>query len=211
MLSKRSWTLSRPMAADLVKRLFDLVASIVGLILLFPLFLVVAAWIKLDSSGPVLYRAKRVGLDERPFYQYKFRSMIAHAENHGPAITAAGDGRITRAGHFLRKSKLDELPQLLNVVKGEMSLVGPRPEAPRYVTYYTPEQRQVFQVRPGITSPASLAYRHEEELLSGPDWETVYRQVVLPAKLALDLEYLQRRTLRTDIALILRTILVMFQ
>ena len=125
-----------------------------------------------------------------PFRLYKFRRMVSDADKQGPGITATGDSRITRVGRFLRRTKIDELPQLINVLSGDMSLVGPRPEDPRYVTLYTPEQRRVLAVRPGITSAASLAYRHEEQLLAGADWETVYREEVLPAKLAIDLEYL---------------------
>ncbi|MFZ1551113.1 MAG: sugar transferase, partial [Anaerolineae bacterium] len=131
--------------------------------------------------------AVRVGQDGRPFRLYKFRSMIVGTDRQGPGITATGDPRITRVGRFLRRAKLDELPQLINVLLGDMSLVGPRPEDPRYVAFYTPEQRRVLSVHPGITSPASLAYRHEEQLLAGEDWETHYRTRVLPAKLALDL------------------------
>ena len=174
--------------------------------LLSPLFCWIALWIKLTSPGPVFYRAMRVGQDGRSFRLYKFRSMIVGTDRQGPCITATGDPRITRVGRFLRRAKLDELPQLLNVLKGEMSLVGPRPEDPRYVALYTPEQRRVLAVRPGITSAASLAFRHEEQLLAGEDWETHYRARVLPDKLALDLAYLARRTLLSDFALILRTL-----
>ena len=137
--------------------------------------------------------------------------MIVDADRRGPGITAAGDRRVTRIGAFLRRTKLDELPQLINVLRGEMSLVGPRPEDPRYVALYTEEQRQILRVRPGITSAASLAYRHEEQLLSGSDWETQYRQQVMPAKLALDLEYLSRRTMASDLVLIWRTVLAIFR
>lgn len=197
-------------ADEAVRRLLDMVAAVAGLVLLGPLFLAIAAAIKLDSPGPVFYRARRVGRHGQEFRLYKFRSMVADADRRGPGITAAGDRRITRVGRFLRRTKLDELPQLINVLKGEMSLVGPRPEDPRYVALYTPEQRRVLEARPGITSAASLAFRHEEQLLSGPDWEQVYRTQVMPAKLALDLDYLDRRTLASDLALIWRTILAMF-
>ncbi|HUS16727.1 MAG TPA: polysaccharide biosynthesis protein, partial [Chloroflexia bacterium] len=137
---------------------------------------------------------------------FKFRTMIVDADQAGSAITAAGDARITSMGRWLRRTKLDELPQLLNVVRGEMSLVGPRPEDPRYVAFYTPEQRRVLCVRPGITGAASLTYRNEEALLTGPDWERAYREDVMPAKLALDLAYLTRRTLLSDMGLILQTV-----
>jgi lipopolysaccharide/colanic/teichoic acid biosynthesis glycosyltransferase len=198
------------MPADPTRRLLDVVAAAAGLVLLSPLFVLLAISIKAGSPGPVFYRSTRVGLAGAPFGLFKFRSMVANADRQGPAITAAADSRVTPAGRFLRRTKLDELPQLINVLRGEMSLVGPRPEDPRYVALYTPAQRQVLAVRPGITSAASLAYRHEEQLLTGPDWETVYREEVLPAKLAIDLDYLARRTLASDLRLILQTIAAIF-
>ena len=137
--------------------------------------------------------------------------MIADADKQGPGITAAGDSRITWIGRWLRDYKIDEIPQLINVLKGDMSLVGPRPEDPRYIAQYTPDQRQLLNVRPGITSAASLAYRNEEQILSGQDWETVYRTKILPAKLAIDLDYLSGRTFGSDLILILRTIAAMFR
>ena len=194
---------------DGIRRLLDIVVALVGLISLSPLWLLIAISLVLDSPGPLFYRARRVGKDGNLFDLYKFRSMVTDADRRGPAITAAGDTRVTRVGRILRKTKLDELPQLLNVLRGEMSLVGPRPEDPRYVALYTPEQRQVLQVRPGITSAASLAFRHEEALLTGADWETTYRTEVLPSKLAIDLDYLRQRTLRSDLQLILHTIAAM--
>lgn len=198
------------MVADSIRRALDIAASLAGLAVLSPLFVCLAIWVRLDSPGPVFYRAQRVGKDGKLFRLYKFRSMVADADRRGPGITATGDARVTRAGHFLRRTKLDELPQLINVLKGDMSLVGPRPEDPRYVALYTPEQRRVLAVRPGITSAASLVYRHEEQLLAGEDWETVYRTKVLPDKLAIDLEYLEHRTLGSDLKLIFRTIVAMF-
>jgi len=190
-----------------LKRAFDLVASGAGLIILSPLLLGIALAVRLTSPGPALYRARRVGQHGEEFTLYKFRSMVANADRQGPGITAAQDRRITRVGRFLRRTKLDELPQLLNVLRGDMSLVGPRPEDPRYVALYTPEQRRILDYRPGITSMASLTYRNEERLLAGEDWERVYVEQVLPAKLAIDLEYARRANLRRDIALILRTVL----
>ena len=192
-------------------RLLDAVASGLGLIVLSPLLLLTALAVRLDTPGPVFYRAPRVGREGVPFRLYKFRSMIADADRRGPGITVAGDRRVTRTGAFLRRTKLDELPQLINVLRGEMSLVGPRPEDPRYVALYTEEQRQILRVRPGITSAASLAYRHEEQILSGSDWETQYRQEVMPAKLALDLEYLSDRTMTSDLLLIWRTVLAILR
>ena len=153
----------------------------------------------------------RVGKDARPFRIYKFRTMVVDAAWRGPGITTDADSRITRSGRLLRKTKLDELPQLINVVKGEMSLVGPRPEDPAYVALYTPEQRKVLSVCPGITSPASLHYRHEESLLTGADWETLYCTQVLPDKLAIDLAYLERRTLTSDLKILLQTVAAVFK
>ena len=190
----------------MIKRSFDLVAALIGLVLLFPLFALIAVAITLDSRGPVFFVGRRVGRDARPFGLYKFRSMIHGRTREGPAITPAGDSRITRVGRLLRRAKLDELPQLINVVRGEMSLVGPRPEDPRYVALYTPEQKGVLTVRPGITGPASLLYRHEEPLLAGPDWEQVYVRQVMPDKLQIELEYLAKRTFLADMGIIVRTL-----
>ena len=161
--------LSKSTGAELVQRFFDAMLSGLGLIILSPVLICLAAWIVLDSRGPVFYRAKRVGRYGSPFELYKFRSMVINADRQGPGITVAQDRRVTRAGRFLRRTKLDELPQLINVLNGDMSLVGPRPEDPRYVALYNDQQRQIFNVRPGITSAASLAYRHEEDLLTGVD------------------------------------------
>ncbi len=198
--------LQKPIVADLFKRSFDIVTSMTGLLLLSPLLLLLALWIKLNSPGPVFYRAQRVGKDGHPFALYKFRSMVLGADKQGPGITISADPRVTRAGHFLRRTKLDELPQLINVLKGDMSLVDRSPEDPRYVVLYTPEQRQVLTVRPGITSAASLAYRHEEQLLSSPDWENVYRNQIMPAKLLIDIAYIKQRSFWGDFLLILRTL-----
>jgi lipopolysaccharide/colanic/teichoic acid biosynthesis glycosyltransferase len=189
-----------------LKQIFDTTMATLGLLALAPVFVVVAVLIKLEDGGPVFYKAKRVGLRGKLFPLYKFRSMRVDADRMGPGITTSGDPRITRIGAWVRRTKVDELPQLLNVIAGDMSLVGPRPEDPRYVALYTPEQRQILQVRPGITSAASLAYRHEEQMLSGPNWQDTYINEVMPAKLAIDLEYLARRNLLTDLTLILRTI-----
>lgn len=190
----------------MLTRGFDLLASSVGAVLLSPLLVGISAAVWLHDRGPVFYRARRVGRGGREFDVLKFRTMVVDADKQGPGITASGDARITPVGRFLRRTKLDELPQLLNVIRGDMGLVGPRPEDPRYVALYTQEQRTVLAVRPGITSAASLAYRHEEALLSGDDWEHVYRNRVMPEKLAIDLEYLRTRTLRGDVKLIVRTV-----
>ena len=191
----------------MLKHAFDLLASALGLIILSPLFILIAVAIRLTSPGPILHQARRVGQGGREFTLYKFRSMIVGADQRGPGITAAGDPRVTPVGGVLRRTKLDELPQLINVLRGDMSLVGPRPEDPRYVALYTPEQRRILALRPGITSMASLAYRNEEQILAGEDWERVYVEQIMPAKLAIDLEYARRANLARDISLILKTIL----
>ena len=192
-------------------RFIDVAVSVIGLFVLSPLFLLLALLIKLDSSGPVFYRAQRVGRHGILFRQYKFRSMVVRADRVGPQITTAQDDRMTKIGRFLRHYKLDELPQLINVCKGEMSLIGPRPESPDYVVHYTPVQRQVLNVLPGITSPASLAYRHEQDMLVGDDWQNIYLTEILPQKLAIELEYLTERTLWQDLILIVRTVGAIFQ
>jgi lipopolysaccharide/colanic/teichoic acid biosynthesis glycosyltransferase len=199
------------MAADEIRRLVDVTAATAGLVVLSPLFLIIAVSIKRDSPGPVFYRARRVGKDGHEFRLYKFRSMVADADRQGPGITASGDSRVTRVGLMLRRTKLDELPQLINVLRGDMSLVGPRPEDPRYVALYTDEQRQVLAVRPGITSAASLTYRDESTLLAGEDWERHYIQEIMPHKLAIDLDYQARRTLASDLNLIVSTVLALLR
>ena len=186
-------------------RLLDFVLSLIGLLILSPLLLLVALLVKLDSRGPVFYRARRIGRDGQTFHLYKFRSMVLEADRQGPGITVAGDSRVTRIGRLLRQYKIDELPQLLNVVKGEMSLVGPRPEDPQYVALYTAEQSKILMVKPGITGVAALTYRHEEEILQGPDWEQTYIHRVMPDKLALELAYQRRRTLWSDLGIIFKT------
>ncbi len=193
----------------MLKRCFDICVSVVGLILVLPLFVVISVLIRLDSPGPVFYRARRIGRGGKPFTLYKFRTMVQGADRQGPGITRAADARVTRFGRVLRRTKWDELPQLLNVIKGDMSLVGPRPEDPRYVMYYTPEQREVLTAYPGITSLASIRFRHEEALLQGTDWETTYIQDVLPTKLQIDLEYVRHANLLNDIKVIFLTMLAL--
>lgn len=188
------------------KRLLDVTASGAGLLVLSPLLLLIALAIRLDSPGPVFFRQERVGRDGRPFRIYKYRTMRVDAEKLGAPITVGRDPRITRVGHWLRKSKLDELPQLLNVLKGEMSLVGPRPEVPKYVALYTPEQRRVLSIKPGITDLASIAFRDENDLLAGQtDPERFYVEEIMPRKLELNLEYLERASVGYDLWLIART------
>jgi lipopolysaccharide/colanic/teichoic acid biosynthesis glycosyltransferase len=192
----------------MIRRGRDVAVAAVVLSTTAPLWLVIAIAIKVDSRGPVLHRAVRVGRDGGLFTLYKFRTMTADATRNGLALTRSGDQRITWPGRFLRSSKLDELPQLLNVLRGDMTLVGPRPEDPRYVSSYTPEQRRILKFKPGITSPASVAYRDEEAILGRcpeEDVERLYVQQVLPSKLDIDLAYCERRSVGTDIAVLART------
>jgi lipopolysaccharide/colanic/teichoic acid biosynthesis glycosyltransferase len=190
----------------MARRLFDVACAVVGLVVLAPLFLVIAVLIKLDSSGPVFYRGLRAGQYGCPFRIIKFRTMDLDAENRGPAVTTAHDPRITRVGRVLRRTKLDELPQLINVLAGSMSLVGPRPEDLGLLERYSTEQRQLLSIRPGITSPASLSYRNEEALLPQDSWERTYLDTVLPRKLAIEREYFARRSLASDVGVILQTL-----
>jgi lipopolysaccharide/colanic/teichoic acid biosynthesis glycosyltransferase len=189
------------------KRALDTLLATAGLILLSPVLGFLACCIKLTSRGPVLFRQVRVGKEGRPFQILKFRSMVMQSLNTDAMLTVAGDVRVTEMGKVLRRYKFDELPQLWNVIRGDMSLVGPRPELPFYVSGYTPDQRIVLCARPGITDPASLAYRHEEEILAEQsDPEQFYRTRILPDKLARNLAYLQQITFRKDTHIILRTI-----
>jgi len=195
----------------MAKRAFDLVVSALGLVLLSPLLLAAAAWIRLDSPGPVFYRQVRVGRHGTTFRIHKLRTM-RHGRAAGPQITVGDDDRITRAGRFLRQYKLDELVQLIDVLRGDMSLVGPRPEVPRYVAMYPEELRdKVLSVRPGITDPASIAYRDEAGVLAAAaDPEHEYVHVVMPAKLRLAARYVDEASLATDLRLIGRTLRIVF-
>jgi len=194
-----------------LKRLIDLGGSLIACVFLTPLFLLLAALVAVESSGGALYRQERIGQHGRPFLLLKFRSMQANMP--GPQITMGNsDPRITRVGQWLRKTKLDELPQLWNVVKGDMSLVGPRPEVAKYVDLYTPRQRNVLTVRPGLTDPASIAAFDEgSRLESAEDPETYYRKVILPEKVNAQLAYLQQATVLTDGRVIIRTLLRIFK
>lgn len=189
-----------------MKRIFDLIASGTGLLVLSPLFLVLAIWIKSDSRGGIFYKQLRVGRNNKDFKLYKFRSMREGADKKGLITVGGRDPRVTRSGYYLRKYKLDELPQLINVLKGEMSLVGPRPEVRKYVTTYTPEQMQVLSVRPGITDPASIKYRNESELLArAENPEEYYMEVIMQDKLAINLAYAESNSFIKDIGLIFKT------
>ena len=189
-----------------MKRLFDMVASGCGLIVLSPVLLIVAIWIKLDSRGPVFYRQVRVGYKNKDFRIFKFRSMRIGSDK-GSLVTIGGsDPRITRSGYFIRKYKLDELPQLINVFVGDMSLVGPRPEVRHYVDYWTPEQMHVLDVRPGITDPASIKFRNENELMGqAENPEDYYIHVIMQEKIRLYLEYVENASFLYDLKLIFRT------
>jgi lipopolysaccharide/colanic/teichoic acid biosynthesis glycosyltransferase len=190
-----------------IKRLFDFVAAGAGLLILLPVFAVVAILIKLDSPGPVFFRQQRIGRRFRPFFIYKFRTMVKDAPQRGGAITFDRDARVTRLGSLLRNSNIDELPQLFNVLRGDMSLVGPRPEVKEYVELFRQHYEVILGVRPGMTDPASVMYRHEAEILSQTeDPEKLYRERVLPEKLRLGLEYINRRSFWHDVGLILRTL-----
>lgn len=189
-----------------VKRTFDLGFAMIALLLLAPLFFLGSLLAKLQSKGPVFYKAKRVGKDETLFEMYKFRTMVVNADTLGGSLTTYRDTRITSIGRFLRWTKLDELPNLINVIKGEMSLIGPRPEAPNYVKYYTEIQKQVLQVKPGMTGPSQLANRDEEEKLKGQqDAEHYYITELMPKKLALDLHYVATQSIASDIGWLLKT------
>lgn len=186
--------------------MFDIVASGLGLVVLSPLFAILAVWIKSDSKGPVFYRQTRVGKDNKDFRLFKFRSMRPDSDRLGLITVGGHDPRVTRSGYYIRKYKLDELPQLINVFRGDMSLVGPRPEVRRYVDMYTPEQMRVLSVRPGITSLASIRYRNENDILAASDDpDRCYVELVMPDKLAIDLEYVDRASLWNDIKLIFST------
>jgi lipopolysaccharide/colanic/teichoic acid biosynthesis glycosyltransferase len=192
-------------ADSAAKRTIDVLGAGLLLVALSPIMLLLGTLVRVSSPGPIFFRQRRVGQGGRDFSLLKFRTMrVAGA---GPSVTAGGDHRITPIGRWLRRWKLDELPQLVNVVRGEMSLVGPRPEVPEYVRHYTQEQRRVLAVRPGVTGVSQLEFRHEEALLSGrEDIETFYLNAIMPAKLRLDLHYVCERSLAGDLRLLLRTI-----
>lgn len=190
-----------------LKRAFDVFASGIGLFLLSPIFLIVAIWIKIDSEGPVFFRQKRMGLHAEPFRIFKFRTMVNDADKKGRQITVGGDARITKAGAFLRQSKIDELPQLINVFIGDMSLVGPRPEVPKYLPYYSAEDLSTLWIHPGITAPSSVHFRDESDILAqaeDPDKEYIER--ILPKKNALNQEYVRDFSLLSDIRIIFKTL-----
>jgi len=194
------------------KRFFDVVVSVTGLVFLIPFFLVFATWIAFDSEGPVFYLQERVGRGGVIFKLIKFRTMRKESDKLTVITVGKRDPRITRAGYFLRKFKIDELPQLINVVKGEMSLVGPRPELKKFTDSYLAEQRQILLVRPGITDPASIRFRNENEMLEGKeDPVGYYVREILPVKLSLNLDYIRHRSFWMDIGIILKTVFSLFK
>lgn len=189
-----------------MKRLVDILGSLIALVVLSPFFLVIGAAVALSSPGPILFRQKRVGRGFRTFTLYKFRTMIQDS-GRGPTVTTAGDPRITRTGAFLRRTKLDELPQLFNVLKGDMSFVGPRPELQKYVECFRDAYGEILTIRPGITDYAAIEFRNEEEVLKAfPDPEAGYVEVVLPKKIALYRQYLRERGFFTDLRIVFTTI-----
>lgn len=190
----------------MAKRLFDIVASFIGLIILSPFFIIISMLILLSGRGGIFYRQVRVGKDGVDFRIWKFRTMRPDSDKKGLLTVGGKDPRVTRVGYFLRKSKLDEIPQLINVLVGEMSLVGPRPEVRKYVNMYTPDQLRVLDVRPGITDYASIEYRNENELLAkSSDPERTYVDEVMPAKLRLNMKYIEEKSLWTDVKILFRT------
>jgi lipopolysaccharide/colanic/teichoic acid biosynthesis glycosyltransferase len=190
-----------------MKRLFDILFSFIGILLLQPFFIAVAILIKVDSKGPVFFRQERIGRNFKRFIIYKFRTMVVDAEKKGLGITSGGDNRITRIGRMLRKFKIDELPQLYNVLKGDMSLVGPRPEVIKYVEWYKDDYERILSIRPGITDVSSMTFRNEESILQGVDNpESYYVHVLLPEKMRLGREYIQNVSFFYDVKLILKTL-----
>lgn len=192
----------------MLKRFFDILMSLIAFILLSPLFFIITVIIKLTSQGPVFYKGKRVGKGGEIFLMHKFRSMIVNADKIGSDLTKYGDNRITEIGKFLRKTKIDELPNLIDVIKGDMSLVGPRPESPSYTQYYDERQKKALQVRPGVTGLAQLQNRREElKLKDQPDPDAYYIHELMPKKLEIDLYYVENRNFLLDLKIILKTFL----
>ncbi len=190
-----------------MKRLVDLLLSSIGIVLLLPIFVIVSGIIGLSEGRPIFFRQKRIGLGGKPFAIWKFRTMIRDAEKQGASLTVGHDARITPIGHWLRKTKLDELPQLLNVLLGEMSFVGPRPEVPHYVDQYNDVQKTVLQLKPGITDPASIHFFAESQLLSEAESvEELYVNEIMPEKIRLNLKYAQQAHFGSDLGVILKTL-----
>ena len=193
-------------------RVFDVLLSLVGIILLTPVFLIIAVWIKVDSKGPAIYRQQRIGLNGRLFSLYKFRTMFTDSDRKGGLTVGARDPRITTVGYYLRKFKIDELPQILNVLFNDMSFVGPRPEIKKYVDLYTPEQRHVLSIKPGITDYASIVYKDENEILGrASDPEHEYINKIMPHKILLNLTYIKKRSVEAYFSILFKTIISIFR
>ena len=191
-----------------MKRVLDFVLTLTALVVLSPIMLIIGILIVLDSKGPMIYKQERIGKKGKPFCLYKFRTMLTHSDKQGLLTVGDRDPRITHLGYFLRKAKLDELPQLWNVLVGDMSIVGPRPEVAKYVNMYNDRQRKVLDVRPGLTDPASLEYIDENKILASFEHpEEAYIQIVMPRKLELNLEYLERRNFFSDLFIMVRTLM----
>lgn len=197
------------MYKDVGKRIFDIVATLIGGILLLPLIIVIIIWIKTTSKGPLFYVQKRVGLNFKEFNLYKFRSMVVNADKEGPSVTSGDDPRITKIGKILRRTKIDELPQLINVLKGDMSLVGPRPEVMKFVEQKKEDYKIILTIKPGITDNAAIEYRDEEKIMLQYDnKEKAYIEIVLPEKIKLYKQYINNISFINDLKLILKTIKV---
>ncbi|RLD78300.1 MAG: sugar transferase [Bacteroidetes bacterium] len=195
-----------------MKRIFDIVTSLIALVILLPVFITISIWILLDSRGGIIYRQLRAGKNNRDFFIFKFRTMRPASDAAGLLTIGGRDPRITHAGYYLRKSKLDELPQLFNIIMGKMSIVGPRPEVRKYVKLYTEEHMKVFDVRPGLTDYASLEYIDESNILAASDDpEKTYIETIMPAKLDLNLKYIRERSMGRDIKIIFTTIIRIFK
>lgn len=195
----------------IVKRLFDIIFSFFGVIFLFPLFLIIAILIKISSKGPIIFKQERVGKNFKKFYLYKFRTMIIEAEKKGSSITTANDPRITKIGKFLRKFKLDEFPQLINVLKGDISFVGPRPELEKFVEIYKDDYKEILKIKPGITDFAAISFKNENELIKdNENPEKYYIKEILPKKIELYKKYLNEMNIVLDIKLIIKTLCKMF-
>ena len=210
-LSFDSSKLNRSIFHNASKRLLDVTFATLGLIGLLPVVMLCTLLARIQSSGPIIYRAKRVGRGGRIFEMYKFRTMVANAESLGPALTIYGDSRITKLGRFLRRTKWDEIPQFLNVIKGDMSIIGPRPEAPEYVEYYSANQKQVLLVRPGITGPVQVTNHDEEKKLKDQtNPEEYYITQLMPRKLEIDLRYIEKQSIVSDLFLLVKTFFMIF-
>lgn len=209
---KRYWEILRKKRFSLfLKRLMDILASFIMLVILSPFLLILAAAVKLDSKGPVFYRQVRVGRYDRDFKIFKFRTMVQNADQIGPTVTTGEDPRITRVGKLIRRLRLDEFSQLINVLGGTMSLVGPRPEVRKYVDAYTPEQMATLLIRPGVTAPSSIVFKDEDKLLDGAeDVDKVYVEQILPPKMKLNLEYMEQISPLHDLQVMIQTVMAVF-